>query len=141
MIRRPPRSTRTDTLFPYTTLFRSWLSASTRLVSSYVSLAEHGLLKGSLIFAYIATAIGLAITLPILLVASPQSDSAGAGAALPYVVAVAVILSFLELHRHIPRGLHAGDPGEALVTLLLPALVTAVLWGFSFRDVGTGGHV
>src|SRR3546814_7715527 len=28
MIRRPPRSTRTDTLFPYTTLFRS-MSAST----------------------------------------------------------------------------------------------------------------
>src|SRR3546814_17907625 len=24
MIRRPPRSTRTDTLFPYTSLFRSW---------------------------------------------------------------------------------------------------------------------
>src|SRR3546814_17755769 len=27
MIRRPPRSTRTDTLFPYTTLFRSQLPA------------------------------------------------------------------------------------------------------------------
>src|SRR3546814_6916023 len=27
MIRRPPRSTRTDTLFPYTTLFRSDLGA------------------------------------------------------------------------------------------------------------------
>src|SRR3546814_3755489 len=27
MIRRPPRSTRTDTLFPYTTLFRSSVSA------------------------------------------------------------------------------------------------------------------
>src|SRR3546814_16143258 len=27
MIRRPPRSTRTDTLFPYTTLFRSALDA------------------------------------------------------------------------------------------------------------------
>src|SRR3546814_4384061 len=27
MIRRPPRSTRTDTLFPYTTLFRSLLRA------------------------------------------------------------------------------------------------------------------
>src|SRR3546814_17354550 len=26
MIRRPPRSTRIDTLFPYTTLFRSWHS-------------------------------------------------------------------------------------------------------------------
>src|SRR3546814_13878062 len=27
MIRRPPCLTRTDTLFPYTTLFRSWLRA------------------------------------------------------------------------------------------------------------------
>src|SRR3546814_7806431 len=27
MIRRPPRSTRTDTLFPYTTLFRSYRQA------------------------------------------------------------------------------------------------------------------
>src|SRR3546814_7636325 len=27
MIRRPPRSTRTDTLFPYTTLFRSYEAA------------------------------------------------------------------------------------------------------------------
>src|SRR3546814_13922443 len=29
MIRRPPRSTRTDTLFPYTTLFRSATSRQT----------------------------------------------------------------------------------------------------------------
>src|SRR3546814_9829112 len=29
MIRRPPRSTRTDTLFPYTTLFRSFHSLHT----------------------------------------------------------------------------------------------------------------
>src|SRR3546814_3934970 len=28
MIRRPPRSTRTDTLFPYTTLFRSYRGAN-----------------------------------------------------------------------------------------------------------------
>src|SRR3546814_12587572 len=34
MIRRPPRSTRTDTLFPYTTLFRSeYLSKLPRLAS------------------------------------------------------------------------------------------------------------
>src|SRR3546814_19582281 len=32
MIRRPPRSTRTDTLFPYTTLFRS--------VGAFASLAQ-----------------------------------------------------------------------------------------------------
>src|SRR3546814_17290615 len=30
MIRRPPRSTRTDTLFPYTTLFRSSAGADRR---------------------------------------------------------------------------------------------------------------
>src|SRR3546814_3935075 len=30
MIRRPPRSTRTDTLFPYTTLFRSVWSVKVR---------------------------------------------------------------------------------------------------------------
>src|SRR3546814_16736839 len=28
MLRRPPRSTRTDTLFPYTTLFRSYSKVS-----------------------------------------------------------------------------------------------------------------
>src|SRR3546814_14718732 len=31
MIRRPPRSTRTDTLFPYTTLFRSYLFNQPRM--------------------------------------------------------------------------------------------------------------
>src|SRR3546814_11956890 len=30
MVRRPPRSTRTDTLFPYTTLFRSQIDAQAR---------------------------------------------------------------------------------------------------------------
>src|SRR3546814_5425758 len=38
MIRRPPRSTRTDTLFPYTTLFRSAKAA--RLPSSFLLIAE-----------------------------------------------------------------------------------------------------
>src|SRR3546814_6477048 len=33
MIRRPPRSTRTDTLFPYTTLFRSCLLGGTDIAS------------------------------------------------------------------------------------------------------------
>src|SRR3546814_4751362 len=34
MIRRPPRSTRTDTLFPYTTLFRSHQSTHHRTFST-----------------------------------------------------------------------------------------------------------
>src|SRR3546814_19265921 len=32
MIRRPPRSTRTDTLFPYTTLFRSHLLKAPKVI-------------------------------------------------------------------------------------------------------------
>src|SRR3546814_16464403 len=36
MIRRPPRSTRTDTLFPYTTLFRSILSRAVRLQGQHL---------------------------------------------------------------------------------------------------------
>src|SRR3546814_11808479 len=33
MIRRPPRSTRTDTLFPYTTLFRSAVIAGQQMLA------------------------------------------------------------------------------------------------------------
>src|SRR3546814_17995034 len=43
MIRRPPRSTRTDTLFPYTTLFRSRFEKLRRLeqLGIYVDEAHH----------------------------------------------------------------------------------------------------
>src|SRR3546814_2220400 len=44
MIRRPPRSTRTDTLFPYTTLFRSVVGGDGHrlLVRAEVALAHGG---------------------------------------------------------------------------------------------------
>src|SRR3546814_16961109 len=38
MIRRPPRSTRTDTLFPYTTLFRSPMTQPFRLTPVLAAL-------------------------------------------------------------------------------------------------------
>src|SRR3546814_6149431 len=40
MRRRPPRSTRTDTLFPYTTLFRSGLEAQGERLQSRIEI-EH----------------------------------------------------------------------------------------------------
>src|SRR3546814_16623066 len=40
MIRRPPRSTRTDTLFPYTTLFRSLSDWSRWLEDQMLALAN-----------------------------------------------------------------------------------------------------
>src|SRR3546814_1984172 len=54
MIRRPPRSTRTDTLFPYTTLFRShphgW-------VTKYVWSQDHKVI--AIQYSVTAIAIGL----------------------------------------------------------------------------------
>src|SRR3546814_4306952 len=55
MIRRPPRSTRTDTLFPYTTLFRSrsdvsrgcGLFVTARLISSFARTSVHCLRRHS----------------------------------------------------------------------------------------------
>src|SRR3546814_3587796 len=41
MIRRPPRSTRTDTLFPYTTLFRSLSTDPPRVVAARLGVDEH----------------------------------------------------------------------------------------------------
>src|SRR3546814_11686002 len=42
MIRRPPRSTRTDTLFPYTTLFRSVTGAVVGQERDRVEASGHG---------------------------------------------------------------------------------------------------
>src|SRR3546814_5571888 len=48
MIRRPPRSTRTDTLFPYTTLFRSLLVsiAFDEITAAGVDRQKRALLNG-----------------------------------------------------------------------------------------------
>src|SRR3546814_8693247 len=56
MIRRPPRSTRTDTLFPYTTLFRSTAGFLSRITAGrpYVTLKLATSLDGR-----IATASGV----------------------------------------------------------------------------------
>src|SRR3546814_6483080 len=42
MIRRPPRSTRTDTLFPYTTLFRSRASTGSARRANSASVLQSG---------------------------------------------------------------------------------------------------
>src|SRR3546814_11334623 len=47
MIRRPPRSTRTDTLFPYTTLFRS-RRLGTHLQCGFADINTHGVRHGTL---------------------------------------------------------------------------------------------
>src|SRR3546814_5846936 len=56
MIRRPPRSTRTDTLFPYTTLFRSGYYSSRTGPGSHRPQQPH--------HRAFPTSVGLAATLP-----------------------------------------------------------------------------
>src|SRR3546814_4348095 len=46
MIRRPPRSTRTDTLFPYTTLFRSVGLTVTPCIERVRRLERDGIITG-----------------------------------------------------------------------------------------------
>src|SRR3546814_8529160 len=67
MIRRPPRSTRTDTLFPYTTLFRSFLQHLGKVHA--VALAARELAD------------------LLLLVAAPEVEGADIGARLSLVLA------------------------------------------------------
>src|SRR3546814_9419958 len=68
MIRRPPRSTRTDTLFPYTTLFRSQqialLEAEKKVAALQVTATKRWqLLLAVGMVALLATAILLAVLL------------------------------------------------------------------------------
>src|SRR3546814_11161497 len=70
MIRRPPRSTRTDTLFPYTTLFRSELSSLIDLfrqhnVRSYLEIgARHGDSFFEVMRSLPFGSVGIAVDLP-----------------------------------------------------------------------------
>src|SRR3546814_2431119 len=71
MIRRPPRSTRTDTLFPYTTLFRSWDDIRAQLYGS-----EREIASGDGVIALEAPYRALdAATVPVVVTAQiPQTE-------------------------------------------------------------------
>src|SRR3546814_11997945 len=54
MIRRPPRSTRTDTLFPYTTLFRSRLRQALHMLGERLGFTQGGHASKALVHALTA---------------------------------------------------------------------------------------
>src|SRR3546814_20793303 len=60
MIRRPPRTTLSDTLFPYTCLFRSGLRG---LGGAFSALAVAGVLRFAAGFAFAPSPLGLAAAL------------------------------------------------------------------------------
>src|SRR3546814_303319 len=103
MIRRPPRSTRTDTLFPYTTLFRSiWLGfTDTRIgrpgifigLENYISLLGDSIFLKSvfntILYTSVATVIKFALGLWLALLLNrrmPFQAFIRAIVLLPYIV-------------------------------------------------------
>src|SRR3546814_121236 len=71
MIRRPPRSTRTDTLFPYTTLFRSFMARAPGARVPRSPLESHPprpISAGSRLSGHRACVVG---TRPVRLLTSP----------------------------------------------------------------------
>src|SRR3546814_5652725 len=80
MLRRPPRSTRTDTLFPYTTLFRSLILAaglSRRFGGGHKLLAE---LEGKPVIRHVVEAALASSARPVLLVTGHQAAAVEAAA-------------------------------------------------------------
>src|SRR3546814_13375102 len=62
MMRRPPRSTRTDTLFPYTTLFRSlWPGIAEEQMSGKAFFVREGLFKDVdvALFTHVSSGFGV----------------------------------------------------------------------------------
>src|SRR3546814_7591220 len=98
MIRRPPRSTRTDTLFPYTTLFRSFLIGASASVMA-ILVASATLLPDYTFF---------------LLLLGPVK--------LKYIALVLVIFDFLSIARTNPGGMIAYTGGALFSFLFIRQL-------------------
>jgi len=105
-----------------------WLNGSTKLISLHGSLNQPGLLKGVLIQSHVTTAIGLVGAMLVLASLRWAAPPSAAGINAWYVMFMVTAVALLELHRYILRGFHAGDLGEALPVLFLPAMVAAGIW-------------
>src|SRR3546814_20779452 len=95
MIRRPPRSTRTDTLFPYTTLFRSYLARQACCADDR-SPAGHRGLQGTLAQGVLGHAR--------LLREEPEADAAADELGLRQHLAQARAVRQSAVVQHLPQG-------------------------------------
>src|SRR3546814_9370926 len=112
MIRRPPRSTRTDTLFPYTTLFRS--TNIRRMVDSGASIVA--------LTRRDAEAIGIDVdSLPI----GGMARTAGGDVAMRTVMLDSVVVEGIEV-RQVPAAVVDADMGVSLMGQSFLAKLVAV---------------
>ena len=113
-----------------------WLNASTRLISAYMTEGRLDLLKGSLIMSHVVTGLGLVITVLAFAVAAVAFHMTAPDQLVWLALPLAMVLTVLELHRFVLRGLHAGDLGEVFPVLLLPAMVALTVIGFGIDAPG-----
>src|SRR3546814_5426425 len=106
MIRRPPRSTRTDTLFPYTTLFRSFWNwyRTYNTGAAFSFLSDAG---GWQTWLFSALAVGISGLLAFWLSRTPRSDWR---TALPFALVVGGAIGNV-----IDRVIHGHEIGRAHV--------------------------
>src|SRR3546814_5030188 len=160
MIRRPPRSTRTDTLFPYTTLFRSWRHRRD-ILSEWLDVLVLGALGMGVCGAFVyvgadttsATTIGLIYAAsPILIVVlarvfyrEPLTAQQGAGVLLSLAGVVAIIargdLQVLTSLRFAPGDLWivAAMAAWAVYSILLRHRPSALPMMARFAAIVAGG--
>src|SRR3546814_10253537 len=99
MIRRPPRSTRTDTLFPYTTLFRSPAGTRGRDIAGRPGGIKHRsrrrrVIRGGPAGSSNARVSGAALLwLAVAPSSSPQQETVMAGPAAPIRLSLAEVLA------------------------------------------------
>src|SRR3546814_18345674 len=105
MIRRPPRSTRTDTLFPYTTLFRSF--DRVKPLDAILATAEKKSLTRTLgAFQLTMLGIGAVIGTGIFVLTAEAAQKAGPGMMISFVIAGFVCafaaLCYAEMASMVP---------------------------------------
>src|SRR3546814_19619510 len=123
MIRRPPRSTRTDTLFPYTTLFRSVVEE--RTVGP--DLGADSIRKGLL-----ASVIATVAVLGFMIVTSGRF---GLYANIALVINIFLIIVTMAL---VNATLTLPDIGGFVLTIV-PAVNAHLLNNQSYREQTTSG--
>src|SRR3546814_10884199 len=101
MIRRPPRSTRTDTLFPYTTLFRSslavWMGWNQLTKGHALAFDPYPFIFLNLILSMLA-----AIQAPVIMMSqNRQSAKDRLATANDYEVNLKAELEIMNLHEKI----------------------------------------
>src|SRR3546814_18983741 len=125
-MRLPPRSTRTDTLFPYTTLFRSDDRAAGAIVAPVAILAA---IAPPVIAAIIAV-IAAIITVVAAIVAAVVEVIAGIIARIAAAVVIALLPRGGGYHaqrRGRPQG--GGGARQRLPEPLFPSLPHRAHWG------------